>query len=140
MKKFEYDTTCMTREATESQITAINEELEALANVPGDVMSYTVNRGIAKHLTTLRTKLYIDLEYFDAIDAALEQLLKTATKKYWVRANGKRDFPHDATVTAVYGTVEDARAYAYDHMQKPYGTTVVQIFDDDMNEIESYEI
>lgn len=76
MTNFKYDTTCMSRKATESQIYAINDELEALANVPGDIMSYTVNRGIVKHLTALRTKLYIDLEYFDAIDLAMEQAVK----------------------------------------------------------------
>lgn len=59
-------------------------------------------------------------------------------KKFWVRANAKHNFPHDATCTAVYGTIKDARAFAYTYMEC-IGITVVQIFDDKMNELETFE-
>lgn len=59
-------------------------------------------------------------------------------QKFWVRANAKHNFPHDATVVAVYGTIKDARKYAYDYMGT-IGITVVQIFDADMDELETFE-
>lgn len=62
-------------------------------------------------------------------------------KKYWVRVNGKNNFPHDAHTVAIYGTIEEARAYAYEHeCNHYYGTNVVQIFDNAMNLIEEYEV
>lgn len=60
-------------------------------------------------------------------------------EKFWVRAVGKRELPHQARTVAVYGTVEDARDYAYNYMQRPFGITVFQVFDRDMNELESFE-
>ena len=71
-----YEPVCMTRKATESHIVAINEEISALCNIPGNVMSYTMTRDIVSHLGWLRTKLYVDLEYFDAIDRTMEEAVK----------------------------------------------------------------
>ena len=62
-------------------------------------------------------------------------------KKFWVRTVGKRELPDQARVVAVYGTIDDAREYAYDYMQKPYGVTLVSIRDaQTMDTLEEYEI
>lgn len=76
MTNFNYKPMYATRKATESHIYAINEELEALGNVPGDVISYTHTRKIMDHLRELRTRMYVDLEYFDAIDRAMEEAVR----------------------------------------------------------------
>ena len=60
-------------------------------------------------------------------------------KRYWVRVNCKHNAPHDATVTAVYGTLKDAKSYAVDHECHSWDINVVEIFDDDMNLVETFE-
>ena len=62
-------------------------------------------------------------------------------KKFWVRTVGKRELPDQARVIAVYGTIEDARAFAFDCMERPCDITLVSIRDaQTMDILEEYEI
>ena len=76
MRNFNYSPTYLTREATESHIAAIDEEIRALTSVPGDALSYTTFGDIKNHLYVLKQKLVADLNYFDAIDRAMEEAVK----------------------------------------------------------------
>jgi hypothetical protein len=63
--------------------------------------------------------------------------------KFWVNVrDAKRDFPHDATCTAVYGTLQDAENYAYDYMCNHWGGCLnhVTIMDENQNIIEEYDV
>lgn len=73
MRNFNYTTTYPTREATESHIAAIDREDRALFDIPDSALSYTTAMDIHRHLLVLKQKLVADLNYFNAIDRAMEE-------------------------------------------------------------------
>ena len=76
MTNFNYRPTYATRKATESHICEIRNEITAISSVHDGTMGYTTSMSVIRHLQVLKQKLEADLEYFDAIDAAMEQAVK----------------------------------------------------------------
>lgn len=63
--------------------------------------------------------------------------------KFWVNVkDAKHPSRNDNVCTAVYGTLDDAKNYAYDHMVMHYSgfSNIVTIYDENWNvvEIEEY--
>lgn len=60
-------------------------------------------------------------------------------KKFWVRVNQKHSSRYHADMTAVYGTIEDAREYAYVYMGCDWKVNIAEIFDTEMNLVDTFE-
>ncbi len=76
MRNFNYSPTYATREATESHIREIRDEITAMSAVHDGTMGYTTSMSIIRHLQALRQNLENDLKYFDAIDRAMEEAVR----------------------------------------------------------------
>ena len=57
--------------------------------------------------------------------------------KFWVNVENAKHPHHTQTFTAVYGTLEDAKNYAYDYLTTSFGWCKVTICDVNWNTVYS---